>query len=79
MPRIRLAHWHDGHLPGDEIEVDAEQLRGMQRDGRVAAVLGYDAGGMLTPTAVEAVGTADTPEPVAVPPKRARKPDPEPT
>lgn len=78
MPRIRLAHWHDGHLPGDVIDVDPEQLRGMQRDGRVAEVLGYDEGGVLTPGMVEAVATADAPEPVVVPPKRARKPEPDP-
>jgi len=76
MPRIRLAHWHEGHLPGDEIDVDAEELRGLQRDGRVAAVLGYDEGGVLTPGMVEVVNDTGAPEPVVVPPRRARKPEP---
>jgi len=79
MPRIRLAHWHDGHLPGDVIEVGVEQLRGLQRDGRVAEVLGYDEGGVLTPGMVEAVNDTPTPELVVALPKRARKPEPEPT
>ena len=39
MARIRLAHWHDGHKPGDEITVADEQVAGLVRDGRVAEVL----------------------------------------
>lgn len=39
MPRIRLAHWHDGHAPGDVITVDDDTARALQRDGRVNAVL----------------------------------------
>jgi hypothetical protein len=39
MPRIRLAHWHDGHKPGDEIDVDDDLCKALKRDGRVAEVL----------------------------------------
>lgn len=39
MPRIRLAHWHDGHAPGDVITVDDDTARALQQDGRVNAVL----------------------------------------
>jgi hypothetical protein len=39
MPRIKLAHWHDGHQPGEEIDVSAEELAALDRDGRVAAVV----------------------------------------
>lgn len=39
MPRIRLAFWHDGHAPGDEIDVTDGDLPALQRDGRVAHVL----------------------------------------
>jgi hypothetical protein len=78
MTRIRLAHWHDGHQPGDEINVDPDQLRALQRDGRVAKVLDtYDRGGVLPPATVEVVNDTGEPEPVVVPPKRARKAEPE--
>ncbi|MFE5332565.1 hypothetical protein ACFRCG_39925 [Embleya sp. NPDC056575] len=74
MTRIRLAHWHDGHAPGDEIEVDSDQLRALQRDGRVAEVLpAYDEGGVLPPGVVEAVNETGAPEPVVTAPKRGRK------
>ncbi|MEU0940298.1 hypothetical protein [Embleya sp. NPDC005971] len=67
MTRIRLAHWHDGHAPGDEIDVEPDQVRALQRDGRVAEVLDdYDQGGPLPPV-------NDTDEPVIMPPKRGRK------
>lgn len=39
MPRIRLAHWHAGHQPGDEVEVTGEELAALDRDGRVAALV----------------------------------------
>ena len=39
MPRIRLAYWHGPHAPGDEVDVTDEELKPLQRDGRVAAVL----------------------------------------
>lgn len=39
MPRVRLAYWHGKHAPGDEIDVDGEQLRHLQRDGRIAEVV----------------------------------------
>jgi len=75
MPRIRLAHWHDGHLPGDVIEVDPERLRGLQRDGRVAAVLpDVEAVTMADPGPPVEVASLDDPEPRdADAPKRSRK------
>lgn len=39
MPRIKLAHWHDGHAPGDEIDVTDTKLKDLRRDGRVASVV----------------------------------------
>jgi hypothetical protein len=36
MPRIKLAHWHDGHQPGEEIGVSDAEFAALQRDGRVA-------------------------------------------
>jgi hypothetical protein len=66
MPRIKLANWHGDRAPGEEIEVDAANLKGLQRDGMVAEVLGYDNGGVLEPGAT--VATNDTGEPEAVEP-----------
>lgn len=66
MPRIKLAYWHDGHGPGDEIEVTADVLAALTHDGRVAEVLAYSDGGVLEATPVEAVndsGQAETVEP----------------
>lgn len=40
MPRIKLAHWHGSHQPGDEIDVTDSELAALRRDGRVAEVLG---------------------------------------
>lgn len=39
MPRIRLAYWLGELAPGDEIDVTDEELKPLQRDGRVAEVL----------------------------------------
>lgn len=39
MARIRLAYWHDGHQPGDEVDVADEDVASLVRDGRVAEVL----------------------------------------
>ncbi|MEV4908710.1 hypothetical protein ACIBX9_25660 [Streptomyces albidoflavus] len=39
MPKIRLAFWHGGRAPGEEVEVSDEEAAALQRDGRVAAVL----------------------------------------
>ncbi|MFK8844678.1 hypothetical protein [Streptomyces sp. Ac-502] len=38
MPRITLAHWHGDAAPGDTIDVTDEELAGLARDGRIAAV-----------------------------------------
>lgn len=73
MPRIRLAHWHDGHAPGDVIDVDEDTCRALRRDGRVNEVLPEYAEGGFLPAAAEA--TNDTGEPEAVvPAPRKRKP-----
>lgn len=74
MPRIRLAHWHDGHAPGAEIDVTADQLRALQRDGRVNEVLAeYDSGGPLPLDPPPAFNGTDEPEAVMPAPKRGRK------
>lgn len=39
MARVRLASWWDGHAPGDVVEVEAEQVAPLRRDGRVVDVL----------------------------------------
>ncbi|MEU8525254.1 hypothetical protein AB0C77_06575 [Streptomyces sp. NPDC048629] len=39
MPRIKLAFWHGDKQPGDELEVTADELAALHRDGRVAEVL----------------------------------------
>jgi hypothetical protein len=73
-----LAHWYDGHLPGDVIDVDSDTARALQRDGRVNAVLPDDEpkfaeGGVLEPAVSEAVNESGEAEAVAAPPKRGRK------
>jgi len=76
MPRIRLAHWHDGHAPGDEIDVDDDLMRSLQRDGRVNAVLPdevFAGGGFLPAGLSEAVNETGEPEAVEAPPKRRGK------
>lgn len=39
MPRVKLSFWLGELAPGDEIEVTDDELRVLQRDGRVAEVL----------------------------------------
>ncbi|MFI1723940.1 hypothetical protein [Streptomyces sp. NPDC020489] len=36
MPRVTLAHWHDGRPPGTELDVTDDELRALKRDGRIA-------------------------------------------
>lgn len=59
MPRIQLAHWHDGQAPGTELDVDDDQLRTLVRDGRVAALVED------TPAEPEPDGQAEPPEQAA--------------
>jgi hypothetical protein len=74
MPRIRLAHWHDGHKPGDEIDVDDDLCKALKRDGRVAEVLpDYAEGGFLPSGSASAFNASGEPEAVLPPPKRGRK------
>lgn len=61
MPRIKLAHWHDGHAPGDETDVTDEQLKALIRDGRVAEVVDDAAAAEITP-APEAPAVDPQPE-----------------
>jgi hypothetical protein len=76
MPRIRLAFWHDGHAPGDEVDVDDGTLRALRRDGRVAEVLpdkpAFAEGGVLPPGLTAASNSSGEPEAVS-PPRRGRK------
>jgi hypothetical protein len=70
MPRIQLAHWHGQHRPGDELDVTAEELVAMRRDGRVAQVLDD------TPQQASAAEPEETPaEPLA---EASEEPEPEP-
>lgn len=69
MPRIRLAYWHGDNKPGDEVDVTDEELQALQRDGRVAAVLGYADGGVLSPKLTEVTNDSPTPEPVQAAPE----------
>lgn len=62
MARIRLAHWHDGHNPGDEIDVPDDDLPGLLRDGRVAEVLSGE--GALPLGLSTEVNSSGEPEPV---------------
>lgn len=71
MPRIKLAFWHGDHKPGDEIEVNEDELAALRRDGRVAEVLGYDQGGSLPAALVEARNESDEPEAVISAPPAA--------
>lgn len=71
MARIKLAYWHDGHLPGAEITVDDDTLKALARDGRVAEVLpDYDEDGVLPSAVVQEVN--EGPEPVSVPSRRRK-------
>jgi hypothetical protein len=60
MARIRLAHWHDGKAPGDEVDVPDGDLKALVRDGRVAEVLEGDSQAGPAPQA-----PADAPQPDA--------------
>lgn len=64
MPRIKLAFWHAGRAPGEEVDVCDTDLAALQRDGRVAAVLEPPATAAPAP-AVEPqqVQSAPAPEP----------------
>lgn len=76
MPRIRLAHWHGGHAPGDVITVDDDTLRALQRDGRVNEVLPdepeFAEGGVLPPGMSLEYNAIGEPEAVEAPPKRRK-------
>jgi len=73
MPRIKLAFWHGDHVPGDVVDVTADELAALSRDGRVAEVLGYDNGGVLEAKAAESVNESDEPEAVEPAPSTGRK------
>ncbi|MEU9310863.1 hypothetical protein [Streptomyces sp. NPDC048256] len=64
MPRIKLANWYGDRAPGEEVDVGAAALKGLQRDGLVAEVLGYEGGGVPEPGATVAVNETSEPEPV---------------
>lgn len=59
MPRIKLAHWHGPHAPGDEIDVDDAALKSLVRDGRVATVVVEP----VKPAAPVPAPTAEAPAP----------------
>jgi len=73
MPRIILAYWHGEHGPGDEIDVSDEDLAALQRDGRVAEVVGFDNGGSLKADPAEAVNDTGEAGEVTPPPTAGRK------
>jgi hypothetical protein len=70
MPRIRLAYWHSGHAPGDEIDVTDAELAALQRDGRVAEVLG---GGNGSPPPPSVSVEINEPVEPSAPPETGRK------
>lgn len=70
MPRIRLSYWHGGHAPGDVIDVDADALKALARDGRVAEVLPDEVAEPAPEAAVEA--PAEEPEAAAPTPRRRK-------
>ena len=39
MARVRLANWFRGQAPGSVVDVAADEVQGLRRDGRVAEVL----------------------------------------
>ncbi|MFF3928563.1 hypothetical protein [Streptomyces hirsutus] len=66
--RIQLAHWHQGHPPGAEIDVDDAEFASLRRDGRVAAVV------EVAPAAdTEEVAGAVPAEPADEPPAKTRR------
>jgi hypothetical protein len=44
MPRVILAHWHNGLAPGSELDVTDVELAALRRDGRIADVVDGPAG-----------------------------------
>lgn len=76
MPRIRLAYWHGGHAPGDEIDVDEDTLRSLMRDGRVNELLPdgpkFAEGGVVPSGLSTAVNDGGEPEAVEAAPKRRK-------
>lgn len=71
--RIKLASWYGDHAPGEVVDVDEAAVKGLQRDGLVAEVLGYDDGGVLEPGVVEAVNASGEPEAVEPEPRRRKR------
>jgi hypothetical protein len=76
MPRIRLAHWHGAHAPGDEIDVDDDVLRALLRDGRVNELLPgrprFAEGGVVPSGMSTAVNESGEVEAVEAAPKRRK-------
>lgn len=62
MPRIKLAHWHGGHAPGEELNVTDDDLRALERDGRVAEVVKTEPAQTAPAPAVELDAEAPAPE-----------------
>lgn len=66
MPRIKLAYWHDGHSPGDEVDVTDEEFAALRRDGRVAETVQEPPAQVQAPAQPEpqpqAEAAADQPE-----------------
>lgn len=75
MPRIKLAHHTGDHGPGDELDVTADELHALARDGRVAEVLGSVDGGIPLAAPTEVVDDGGSPEQAETPadPGRAKK------
>ncbi|AYD81613.1 hypothetical protein SEA_KROMP_12 [Streptomyces phage Kromp] len=71
MPTIRLAHWHGGQPPGSVVDVTAEDLALLKRDGRVAEVLPDRPEPKAAPehAAAPAEEAAPEPEPAAAEPE----------
>ncbi|WP_405925411.1 hypothetical protein [Streptomyces sp. NBC_00035] len=64
MPRVTLAHWHDGRAPGAELDVSDAELAELRRDGRVAGILD-DPGTQPEPSSTPAPDDQSAAEPEA--------------
>ena len=73
MPRIKLAYWHGGSAPGDEIDVTGDELAALQRDGRVAEVVNYHSGDSLDPVPAESTSDSGEAEVIEAAPAAGRK------
>lgn len=72
--RVRLANWYKGSPPGAVVDVAADEVQGLRRDGRVAEVLGDEPSvDASDSTAVTVDPRLEEGPPEAEPPKSRRR------